>query len=255
MKDTNYSEFCENLFINWLDDKLSVEKDFGFDLGTLPEPYLTFGNNSEEICFLTTNPGQVMDFQRKSSGGESFFKAGEKYHDLSKRLASHYNENLKNSAKTRILNMYDFSKRLKPNCDGFTQFEISPFHSANFPRKELFSEYVLNNDVSIHRKYIDLLTIKLKDMSCVCVQCGYPTMDRLNKDWFKLISKIFNVEINRWKTVFFKTKNQKPTTGAFYFVDKSKFKVILFNSGANSIPRLDTMGELFEILSSKEPNR
>ena len=49
----------------------------------MPEPYLTFGNGDSKVCFLTTNPGQVADFQKRNY---NFSTDGESYANLSKRL-------------------------------------------------------------------------------------------------------------------------------------------------------------------------
>jgi hypothetical protein len=247
MNHINYLDFCENLFRSWNQDKLFLDNNFSFDLSALPEPYLVFGENAGELSFLTTNPGGVMDFQRKPSG---FLREGEKYQALAKRLANHYEKTLANAAKTRIRNMYDLSKILKPKSDGFTQFEISPFHSSSFPDKEKFSKHVLRHEDNLHHEYISLLTDHLKQRDCICIQSGFPDLKRLNKKWLELISRILSVEKNDWQAVFFKFKHGRPTTGAFYANNQSTFKAILFNSAGNSSPSLETMSELFDLLKT-----
>jgi hypothetical protein len=240
-----YFEFCENLHINWDLNKLNLGDNFGFDLNALPEPYLNFGSNGNDICFLTTNPGGVMDFQKKPS---DFFKNGEKYPELSRRLAKHYENTLQGPAKTRIQAMYKISNMIRPNSNGFMQFEISPFHSSSFPNKEKFANFVLTGETNFHSEYVDLLTEQLKDSNCICIQSGLPDLKRLNKMWLQLIGKILSVDKNSWETIYFKHKDERPTTGAFYNKNKNTFKAILFNSGSNSIPNVDSMNELINRL-------
>ena len=249
MNQTNYIDFCENLFLNWNQNKVHLEKKFDFQLEAVPEPYLKFGENIEDLVFLTTNPGGVMDFQLQSS---NFFKPKEKYHDLSIRLAKHYEVALKrgSSAKKRIEDMYSLTKILSPNSKGFTQFEISPFHSSSFPNKENYAEYLFNNSSNIHREYTDLLTNHLKDKSCICIQAGAPDLKRLNSKWLELISSVLSVEKNDWKSIDFKIKNDKASTGAFYTKNKNVYKVILFRMGSNSVPNISSMKELLDILKS-----
>jgi hypothetical protein len=43
------------------------------------------------------------------------------------------------------------------NNNGFTQFEISPFHSAKFPTKNKFAKDILNAENNLHTEYIDKL--------------------------------------------------------------------------------------------------
>ncbi len=240
-----YFEFCENLHTDWNLNKLSLGNNFGFDLNALPEPYLKFGNNNDDICFLTTNPGGVMKFQKKPT---NFIKNGEKYHELSGRLAKHYENTLQGTAKTRIQTMYKVTNTIRPNTNGFMQFEISPFHSSSFPDKEKFANFVLTGETDFHNEYVNLLTEELKDKNCICIQSGFPDIKRLSKKWLQLISRILSVDKNNWEAIYFKFKNERPTTGAFYNTNKKTFKVVLFNSGGNSIPNLDSMNELFNRL-------
>ena len=86
-EEKNYFEFCDTLLSNWKENKITLEDNYGFDLNAMPEPYLTFGNGDSKVCFLTTNPGQVLDFQKRNS---NFSTNGESYTNLSKRLAKLY---------------------------------------------------------------------------------------------------------------------------------------------------------------------
>ena len=152
------------------------------------------------------------------------------------------------SHKTRIQKMYELSNAIRPKTNGFWQFEISPFHSSSFPNKEKFANFVLTGETDFHNKYVNLLTKELKDRNCICIQSGLPDMKRLTKKWLQLISRILSVDKNNWEAIFFKYKDEIPTTGAFYNKNNKTFKVILFNSGSNSIPNLDSMNELINRL-------
>ena len=246
-KANSYFEICEKLHTDWILNKINLGNSFGFDLNALPEPYLKFGSHRGDICFLTTNPGGVIDFQKKPS---NFIKDGEKYHELSDRLAHFYEKNLQGAPRTRIHRMNSLANSIIPNSNGFLQFEISPFHSSSFPHKEKFSNFLLNDETDFHNKYVNLLTEELKDKNCICIQSGLPDLKRLSTSWLQLISRILSVEINNWKAIYFKSKGGRPTTGAFYHKSKAVFKVILFNSGSNSIPNLDSMKELINHLKT-----
>lgn len=243
MTHLDYIEFCENLFSNWKDNKIDLQDNYGFDLNALPEPYLTFGEVESQVCFLTTNPGGVMDFQKRTN---NFSTTGESYADLSKRLGKHYEEVLNGAAKTRIENMYEIAKTIDSKSKGFIQVEISPFHSRNFPDKEKFSKDILKKDQSFHAQYVDALSSFLSNKNCICIQSGYPNLDRLDKNWITLISKIVNIRKTDWDLIEFKVKNGRATTGAFIHKNEDSFKVILFNSASNSCPKINSMTELFE---------
>jgi len=243
----DYIQFCDTLLFDWSKKSIILEDGYGFDLSGLPEPYLKFGKKGSNVCFLTTNPGGVMNFQKREY---EFSKAGELYSDLSVRLAKYYKDNLTGAAKTRILKMKELSTALVPESDGFVQFEISPFHSTNFPvnKKEKFSKNILNGENSIHADYTSLLTSSLKHKSCICIQAGYPKLERLDQNWLSLISKILSVKKEDWKLVEFKFSKGVATTGVFYYKEDNFFKAILFNSSGNNIPKIDSMTKLLENL-------
>ncbi len=247
MKDLNYLEFCDKLLSDWRENKIVLQDNYGFDLDALPEPYLTFGSKSDEVCFLTNNPGSVMEFQKKN---ENFSPISESYNNLSKRLGQHYEDYLSGVAKTRILNMYEISNTLFPTNNSFMQLEISPFHSSSFPNKEKFSKNILRRENDIHTEYINNLTAFLSQKNCICIQSGFPDLKRLNKNWISLIGNILSIKSDTWNLIEFKIKNERATTGAFYYKGEKFFKVILFNSASNSCPRINTMTELFKILKS-----
>lgn len=108
MINKDYIAFCNHILSDWKENELSLQDNYGFDLDALPEPYLTFGKGNNQMCFLTTNPGGVMNFQRRKN---HYSPTEEPYTDLSIRLGQHYEKVLNGAAKIRIENMYEISKK------------------------------------------------------------------------------------------------------------------------------------------------
>ena len=267
-EEKNYVEFCDTLLSNWKENKITLEDNYGFDLNALPEPYLTFGNGDSKVCFLTTNPGQVADFQKRNS---NFSTDGESYANLSKRLAKRYENELQGgTAGRRIKHMYKTSNMLFSNNNGFTQFEISPFHSKDWKIhiKRKFAKNVLKEENNLHTQYIHKLTSILGDKNCICIQGGAPLLNRKdnsidnltekellnfngNAIWRRLISKILGVKIEDWKLIVFGYgPSGIASQGAWYYKKDNVFKVILFTVGGNKMPKPEKMSKLFEILKS-----
>lgn len=253
-EEKNYVEFCDTLLSNWKENKITLEDNYGFDLNALPEPYLTFGNGDSNVCFLTTNPGQVQDFQKRNS---NFSTDGESYANLSKRLAKRY------ANQVRIKKMHEASNKLFPSSNGFTQFEISPFHSAKFPTKNKFAKYILNAENNLHTEYIDKLTSMLRKKNCISIQAGKPLLERQDQPWLILVSKILGVKIEEWKLIVFGySEKGAATTGVWYYKKNNFFKLITFLDGHNDLPNgflnklsklegpVEDITELFEILKS-----
>lgn len=253
-EEKNYFEFCDTLLSNWKENKITLEDNYGFDLNAMPEPYLTFGNGDSKVCFITTNPGQVLDFQKRNS---NFSTNGESYTNLSKRLAKLY------ANQVRIKKMHEASNKLYPSSNGFIQFEISPFHSANFPNKNKFAKDILNAENNLHTEYIDKLTSFLSNKNCISIQGGKPLLERQDQPWLILVSKILGVKIGDWKLIVFGYSGKgKATTGVWYYKKNNFFKLITFVDSTNTIPNgflnvlskfegpVENITELFEILKS-----
>ena len=253
-EDKNYVEFCDTLLSNWKENKITLEDNYGFDLNAMPEPYLTFGNGDSKVCFLTNNPGTVADFQKRNS---NFSTDGESYTNLSKRLAKRY------AHQKRIKKMHDASNKLFPSSNGFTQFEISPFHSAKFPTKNKFAKDILNAENNLYTEYIDKLTSILSKKNCICIQAGKPLLERQDQPWLILVSKILGVKIEDWKLIVFGySEKGAATTGVWYYKKNTFFKLITFRDGHNGFPNgflnklsklegpVEDITELFKILKS-----
>ena len=260
-EEKNYVEFCDTLLANWKENKITLEDNYGFDLNAMPEPYLTFGNGDSKVCFLTNNPGKVADFQKRNS---NFSTDGESYTNLSKRLAKRYENELQGgTAGRRIKHMYKTSNMLFSNNNGFTQFEISPFHSAKFPTKNKFAKDILNAENNLHTEYIDKLTSILSKKNCISIQAGKPLLERQDQPWLILVSKILGVKIEDWKLIVFGySEKGAATTGVWYYKKNNFFKLITFMDSTTLIPKgffntlsklegpVEDITELFKILKS-----
>jgi hypothetical protein len=253
-EEKNYVEFCDTLLANWKENKITLEDNYGFDLNAMPEPYLTFGNGDSKVCFLTNNPGKVADFQKRNS---NFSTDGESYTNLSKRLAKRY------ANQVRIKKMHEASNKLFPSSNGFTQFEISPFHSANFPNKNKFAKDILNAENNLHTEYIDKLTSFLNNKNCISIQAGKPLLERQDQPWLILVSKILGVKIEDWKLIVFGySEKGAATSGVWYYKKNNFFKLITFMDSTTLIPKgffntlsklegpVEDITELFKILKS-----
>ena len=268
-EEKNYVEFCDTLLSNWKENKITLEDNYGFDLNALPEPYLTFGNGNSKVCFLTTNPGQVQDFQKRNS---NFSKDGESYANLSKRLPKRVDPitNKSYEGQKRVINMKKTANLLFPESKGFSQFEISPFHSKDWKIdiKRKFAKNVLKEENNLHTQYIHKITSILGDKNCICIQGGAPLLNRKDNSidnltekellnfngngiWRRLISKILGVKIEDWKLIVFGYgPSGIASQGAWYYKKDNVFKVILFTMGGNKMPKPEKMTKLFEILKS-----
>ena len=65
---TGYLALCERLWNDWMHGRVQLERDLQdlFDLEHAPEPYIVFGEGSDPLYALLTNPGQPMPHQHRS---------------------------------------------------------------------------------------------------------------------------------------------------------------------------------------------
>jgi hypothetical protein len=234
-----YFTFCQELYEKWFNNKLEdwCLHEF-FELDAMPEPYLLFGKVDDPLYFLTTNPGQVLDFQLRRSGEKD-------YSIRSRELAHYYRTQLKvKNAKTRIKKVLELKDQL--NKTGVVQIEVVPFHSKEFKArdKEIFSTKGFESN--LYSKYYSLLQDFIRDKVVINLQGGAPSKNRFyNNNWLKLIKDLLN--LNNLELFPLKTKiDGKVTVGVLF--DKENHKYVICNQGMNNFPNDEGMKMLSKLM-------
>jgi hypothetical protein len=137
MTSSDYYQFCDNLWRDWVDRKSVLDGPLSerFPQRWCPEPYSKFGTSNAPVYFLFTNPGAGKRhhelehvFQRPLA-----LESGMPYSRIASHLANWYEGNVKNAAKRRIQAMQWLQRRLGKSS--IVQFELIPFHSESLPGK------------------------------------------------------------------------------------------------------------------------
>lgn len=133
ISDTGLEQAAEQLFQVWLTQSAALRGEFGdvFDLDFVPEPYLTFGDQSRPLIWITINPGTGFDFQRPPGSPGSLVTRDGTYRSLSKRLGEIYAARpdlITRAATSRIQAMLEFARSF--GFTGVLQIERYPFHSS-----------------------------------------------------------------------------------------------------------------------------
>ena len=133
-----YYSFCEELWRDWLADRLELPAFIRaeFDTGSAPEPWLPFGAGHSPLVALTTNPGASMPHQLRATilAGRSVVRPEMRYAEAAAALATFYEAELTGPARRRIAALEHLAMRA--GYDGVVQVECCPFHSGRLPKKE-----------------------------------------------------------------------------------------------------------------------
>lgn len=227
-----YFNFCQDLYSNWNNCTLNYDPalESFFDLNALPEPYLSFKSLENPLYFLTTNPGGVMEFQKR----DNFNYSDELYSDLAHKLGERYLLNLDKigtQAVTRIKRMIQLSELVKKS--GVIQVEAIPYHSKNFNNKSAFLKCLTDFTLIA---YINHLKDHLTDKPVLSIQAGSPDLNRIkSNDWILFLCDTMNLDIDKAHMYPIKVKTDgKVTIGMLW--DNRNRKGIIFNNAINSFP-------------------
>ena len=240
VREDLYTAYCEELHSNWLKGKLTpsgeVKSILNFD--ALPEPYLTYRSGTDNLYFLSTNPGQVNDFQKRDHilKNFSFIKPQMSYADCSKTLANHYQSDaFRKKSKSRIEKQLDLANLLQKN--GLITLECVPYHSDNLPNKAKFlkiKDKELSNYYSQLKNYCSDKSIIY--ISACSTRKSISKETVLNNDWLKWVSNIINIDHSKASIEPITTKEGKITCALYFQKDQNGFRAISLMMGSNNLP-------------------
>ena len=235
-----YISYCEEIYNNWISGNLipSEELKSILNFKALPEPYLTYATGSNNLYFLSTNPGQVNDFQKHENilSNRSFIKSHMSYAECSIALGNHYQStSFKKKSKSRIEKQLDLSKMLLR--DGLITLECVPYHSDYLPNKSKFLK-LQDHDLS---EYYKKLKKYCSDKSIIYISAcstrkSISKETVLTNDWLKWVSNIINIDHNKAKIEPITTKDGKVTCALYFQKDATSFKAISLMMGSNNLP-------------------
>ena len=135
-----YESFCDELWRDWLADRLARSAFVGgdFDSERAPEPWLELRAGLQPLVALTTNPGGGMKHQLRDEilRGRSVITPTDSYRAATAGLP-HFYETYPtlagSAARRRITALLRLSELA--GYDGVLQVESCPFHSARLPNK------------------------------------------------------------------------------------------------------------------------
>ena len=239
---STYHSYCEELYKDWLAQKLKVSKEVEstFVMNALPEPYLTYETGEDTLYFLATNPGQVNDFQKHENivSDKSFIKTNNSYYQCASTLGEFYNSlQFSKKSKSRIEKQQELKKLL--NKTGLTTLECIPFHSDNLPNKER----VINISEPTLNKYYSELNAFVQDKSILYIS-ACSTRNSIspetikNSTWLIWVSKLIGIDHSKARLKNIVTnKNGKVTAALYYQKTGKSFKAISLMMGSNNLPK------------------
>ena len=246
----SYLELCEDLFERWIEGRLHLSAwaqsklpNSGLNgeiLGPLafcPEPYQTFGRQSDRVAFLTANPGNGTWFQRREAVGDPKGPLrADSYRENAVRLAEVYAGRVRKItavASSRVEAMIDVARRLQPDIApvdvGFTQFELFPFHSRDLDKGSL---HRLRQEVP---DYGPALAAHLDSLEVVCAVAGacHPA-DR--SAIVRAFAETLGFDLERIPLVVLSRRGDKPTVGVFRERRGKRIRAISCSCPYNVLP-------------------
>jgi hypothetical protein len=254
--DEGYVEFCEEIWCDWLDDKLSVS-DFVrgvFDLNAAPEPYISLGSGSKRLVALTTNPGKTISHQTRAAveTGNGLLRKQFKYAEAAPKLGEYYETHLSGHARQRIAKLQKLASWT--GYKGVLQVEACPFHSKSLPQKNTLLRQIAKDDLL--RRYTKLLRAFLLDRPVVCVQAA-TTQASLrwetpnSCEWLTWLADIAGIDLDSTEFVPLVKKDSK-TTAAAWVSKETVGKALVLMMGSNNLPADKGLRELSRALGNSE---
>ncbi|KLU65144.1 hypothetical protein DEAC_c31110 [Desulfosporosinus acididurans] len=251
----DYIQFCEKIWRDWHAEKLSIDGDRvlktlekKLDYDACPEPYLSFGecdDYNKTLFFLTTNPGQVLEFQKRSNilSGKSFIEPGKGYKEISLDLGTYYEtgNHVKPASNESIIlrNPKDHISKMKKlanllGFENFVEIETIPFHSHDLPKNRIPELAEKNPEEAITSIYFKSVREFLSDKNVICVQAA--GSDCKLSDWLNwLMKRIIGIE--EPKSHILKTLNNKTTVSLILdTADQKLIRGLTLKNGAKGLP-------------------
>lgn len=243
---TTYLEVCEALYTSWLNGQLElpdhVREAFPNENGdtTLfsPEPYLVFGDSTDPLTVITTNPGAGEPFQRRSAvGREDSPLADAPYSEVAVRLGDYYAADpaITQLARTRVKAMQTMADRLGKT--GVIQFELLPFHSDTLDKNRLPN--LLSNPRI--RNYRDSLKSHLEGFDTVCAIANV-FLPAERKPLVKAFVSLMGSRSASFETTPLRfNKNGRPTIGVMTTSENDGIRAIWCSEAYSQPPAKDLM--------------
>ncbi|MBS3124338.1 hypothetical protein J4437_06960 [Candidatus Woesearchaeota archaeon] len=244
--DSNYFNFCEEMFRTWIANNDNKEwHDFKelFDLEFLPEPYLTIsnGNTEKTMIVMNNNPGIGMGHQSILTifSDSSSIKKSMSYNKISTILGDYYLSkqfikdcNGNTNAYNRGLKSVGFAKKL--GYDYIISVETIPFHSGRLNKPKVLKLYKTS---VYYRRYYEYLKEYLRDKSVILIssinsQQSITKESIIKNEWLMFQSSLINFSLQDCKIIGLNYKNSKITVAAAVH----KNKLMLLSMGHNNFP-------------------
>lgn len=235
-----YFAFCERLWRQWLDGEIRVTPYIAkvLKLDAVPEPYLHFGPAHDPLIVLTTNPGDVMEHQRRESIDRShdLLKRSMDYATAERALADFYERKLKGKARTRI----EAVKNIADVCGnkGVLQIELIPFHSSQLPDKARVLREIGSDEVC--SEYLRHVRAAIRERSVLCIS-AVTTRMALSKEielspWLSWQTSIMNLDRSTAEFLPLVYKGGRVTCAALISKRPGCVKALVLMQGSNQLP-------------------
>lgn len=244
MLDDAFRKFSENLWQDWLADRIVLPKAVTsrFLMSHAPEPYLRFGDGTKPLCLLFTNPGRGMPHQRRSQvlAGQSCLSAALTYYDNAARLAAFYTAQLPSGGASTRNKAIDSIRQLL-RYDHVLQFETLPFHSDSLPQKQLLPKLV--SRAPLLAEYADHLAKALSQQSVITLS-AVATNRPISKHsisaspWLSWQAFLMGIDIDRIELHPLVTKGTRVTTALLCQHETTRSAAFVLTMGSNSFPAL-----------------
>lgn len=239
-----YVDLCDELYADWLGGTLNLSarvcaafpNRVGSTTDYCPEPYLVFGDQSDPLVILATNPGNGEPFQRRDAvdAPDSPLKRL-RFADVAPRLGDFYatTSRISMTARNRVHSMRDVARRLGKT--GVLQVQLLPFHSDRLDKswlEALFKEPLL-------RDYLDALKAHLDRFDTVCAMANVFLPAAKDKPLVRAFGSALGVDPAGWETVPFKHKDDRPTIGVLVARRSGRIRTVWCSSAYNQPPGTD----------------
>jgi hypothetical protein len=261
MAPTDYYQFCDNLWRDWVDRVSILDGPLSkrFTPEHCPEPYLRFGSGTDPVYFVLTNPGAGQSHHKRRQIFQSLTALDPhmRYRQIASELANWYEkkaneQKLNKSAKNRINAMRWLQQRLGKSST--VQFELIPFHSKNLPGKSKLLELMPSSPPL--REYHELLRNQLQELSVIGLS-AVGTAESISKQivlkspWLCWQMEIMGLDPALLELEPLVQKGRKKTSVFAFSQSHGRTSGIVLMMGSNSFPGRKSLDKLAEIMESQ----
>jgi len=242
--------FCEELWRNWLSNKLDLEAigNLPFDLNAAPEPYILFPASNDSggnpLVALTTNPGDSIPQQHRDSVRSANGPLNESYTYAlaAEKLGAFYageKAPISPTARQRIRALKALASNVRLN--GVLQVEACPFHSPTLSmgRKRAILKLIAKG--GFLSQYTERLQAFLQGRTVVIVS-AVSSRESLKKstslsDWVLWKASLAGLDLNRAEFLkLVENPAGKITAAAHLTREGGISKVLVLMMGGNHLP-------------------